>query len=99
MELPGFLEVVSGAWNKEVRTFSSAARIVTKFKNVRYDLRKWSRSTSNLNRLIMNCNEVILVLDKLEEQRAMFLQGGNMRAIIKTQIARLLKCKNSYWRQ
>jgi hypothetical protein len=73
MELAGFTEVVSNAWNKEIRTVSSAARIVAKFKNVRYALKKWSKSTSNLNRLITNCNEVILVIDKLEEQRSLFL--------------------------
>jgi hypothetical protein len=37
--------------------------------------------------LITNCNEVILVIDKLEEQRYMF---KNSRTIIKKQIERLL---------
>jgi hypothetical protein len=54
--------VVSNAWNREVRTVSCAARIVAKFKNARYDFKKWSKSTSNLNRLITNCNVVILVM-------------------------------------
>jgi hypothetical protein len=67
MELPGFTEVVSNAWNKGIRIVSSAARIVAKFKNVRYTLKNWSKSTSSLNRLITNCNEIILVVDKLEE--------------------------------
>jgi hypothetical protein len=95
MELPGFSEVVSNVWNREVRTVSCAARIVTKFKNVRYDLKKWSKSTSNLNRLTTNCNEVILIIDKLEEQRSLFLQEKNLRSIIKTQIDRLLKYKKT----
>jgi hypothetical protein len=74
--------------------------VVAKFKNVRYDLKKWSKSsTSNLNRLITNCNEVILVIDKLEEQRSLFIQKNNLRSINKTQIDMLLKYKNSYWRQ
>jgi hypothetical protein len=95
IELPGLLEVISNAWNKEIRISSSAARIVAKFKNVRYDLKKWSKTSSNLNCLIMNCKNVILVIDKLEKQRALFLQE-KMRTIIKTQTARLLKSKNSY---
>jgi uncharacterized membrane-anchored protein YjiN (DUF445 family) len=99
MGLPGFTEVVSNAWNREVKTVSSATRIDAKFKNVRYALKKWSKSTSNLNHLITNCNEVTLVIDKLEEQRSLFLQEKNLRSIIKTQIDRLLKYKNSYWRQ
>jgi hypothetical protein len=78
------------------RSGQSPARIAAKFKNVRYDLKKWNKTTSNLNRLITNCNEVILVIDKLEEQRSMFLQEKNLRSIIKTQIDRLLKYKNSY---
>lgn len=98
MELPGFTEVVLNAWNKETRTASSATKIVAKFKNVRYALKKWSKSTSNLNHLISNWNEVILVIDKLEEQRYLFLQKKNLRSIIKTQIDMLLKHKNSYWR-
>jgi hypothetical protein len=74
IKLPGLLEVISNAWNKEIGVSSSAARIVAKFKNVRYDLKKWSKTSSNLNRLIMNCKNVILVIDKLEKQRALFLQ-------------------------
>ena len=97
-EVTRFTEVVSNAWNIEIRTVSSAARIVAKFKNVRYALKKWSKSTSNLNRLITNYNKVILVIDKLEEQRYLFLQKKNLRSIIKTQIDMLLKHKNSYWR-
>jgi hypothetical protein len=46
-----------------------------------------------------NCNEVILILDKLEEQRPLFIQEKNMRKIIKIHMAKLLKYKNSYWRQ
>jgi hypothetical protein len=46
--------------------------------------------------LITNYNEVILVIDKLEEQRYMFKY---FRTIIKKQIERLLKYKNSYQRQ
>lgn len=64
MDHPRFLDVVSNAWNKHVVAASSAARMVAKFKNLIYDLKK-SKSISNLKSLIKNCNEVILVLDKL----------------------------------
>jgi hypothetical protein len=76
---PGFLDVVSNAWNKQLVAASSAARMVAKFKNLKYDLKKWSRSISNLKSLINNCDEVIIVLDKLEEQRTLFLQESNIR--------------------
>jgi hypothetical protein len=38
-------------------------------------------------------------LDKIEEQRAIFIQEVNFRNIIKNHINRLLKYKNDYWRQ
>jgi hypothetical protein len=76
---PGFLDVVSNAWNKQLVAASSAARMVAKFKNLKYDLKKWSRSISNIKSLINNCDEVIIVLDKLEEQRTLFLQESNIR--------------------
>jgi hypothetical protein len=96
---PGFLDVVSNAWNKHVPATSSAARMVAKFKNLRYNLKKWSKSISSLKNIINNCNEVILLLDKLEEQRALFLQENNMRILIKNQLAKLLKFHNVYWKQ
>jgi hypothetical protein len=40
MDHPRFLDVVSNAWNKHVVAASSAARMVAKFKNLRYDLKK-----------------------------------------------------------
>lgn len=83
----------------KVRTSSSLVRISAKFKNVRYALMKCSKSTSKLNLLISNCNEIILVLDKLEEQRILFIQERNMRNLIKSQTTRLLKYKKYYWRQ
>jgi hypothetical protein len=39
------------------------------------------------------------VLDKLEEQRPIFLQEDNMRTLIKNQLAKLLKFQNVYWKQ
>jgi hypothetical protein len=38
-------------------------------------------------------------LNKLEEQRPLFIQDKNMRKIIKIHMAKLLKYKNNYWRQ
>jgi 3-methyladenine DNA glycosylase AlkC len=55
--------------------------------------------SSNLAYLIANCSDVILILDKLEEQRPLFIQEKNMRKIIKNHMAKLLKYKNNYWRQ
>jgi hypothetical protein len=36
---PGFLNVVSNAWSNHVPAASSTARVVAKFKNLRYNLK------------------------------------------------------------
>jgi hypothetical protein len=96
---PGFLDVVEQAWNMEVRASASDSIIVAKMKNLRRALKKWSKGLSKINSLIKNCNDVMLILDKLEELRPLFIQERNLRAIIKNQIGRLLKYRNEFWRK
>lgn len=64
---PGFLETVSGCWNKPVRARDSASVVVARLKNVRHGLRNWSRSLSMLSLLITNCNKAILLIDDIED--------------------------------
>lgn len=78
---------------------NSATRIAAKFKNLRRVLKRWSQGISKLNKLIKASNEVLLVLDKLEEQRPLFIQESNFRNILKNHIKRLLNYKNNFWRQ
>lgn len=87
MQHPGFMEIVQAAWNIQVRAINSASRIAAKFKNLRRVLRRWSKGISRLSNLINKCNDILLIMDKLEKQR-------NFRNIIKNHIARLLKYKN-----
>jgi hypothetical protein len=47
--------------------------------------------------LIHNCNEVILMLDGYEEQRALYLTEWNFRNIVKNKLQSLLLCKQEYW--
>jgi hypothetical protein len=49
--------------------------------------------------MIDQCNEVLSVLDKLEEQRPLFTQESNFRDILKKHILKLLKFKQEYWRK
>ena len=49
--------------------------------------------------LIKECNSVLLILDKLEEQRPLYTQEKNFRAILKRHILTLLKYQNEYWRK
>lgn len=50
-------------------------------------------------KLIKQCNEVLAVLDKLEERRALHTQELNFRHILTKHILRLLKYQNEYWRK
>jgi hypothetical protein len=63
------MELIEQIWNAHVKAANSATRIAAKFKSLRKALKNWSKNISKLGNLIKDCNEAILVLDKLEEQR------------------------------
>ena len=69
LEHPGFYEVVQAAWSKPVNRTDIASVLSAKFKNLRYDLKYWSKNISNLSLLIDKCNTVIFYLDCLQECR------------------------------
>ena len=99
VEHPGFFDVVQGAWNVEVRSSSSATMVAAKFKNLRRALKRWSKGLSNFKIKIQNCNRVLEVLDKLEENRRLYLHEANFRNILKNHVSRLIRYKNTYWKQ
>jgi hypothetical protein len=82
-----------------VHAYNSATKIATKFKSLRKAFKIWSKGINKLGNLIKACNEAILVLDKIEEQRNLSIPELNFRLIIKDQVKKLLRCKNDYWRQ
>ena len=97
---PGFLEAVARGSEKGVRNQRDSALVLSgKLKNVRYELKSWSKSLSNLNNLISNCNKVILFLDELEEIRVLLPYETTFRSILKDHLTKLLKSKNLYWRK
>jgi hypothetical protein len=93
------MELVQAAWSTSVRAEGSASIIAAKFKNLRRVLKRWSKDISKLANLVKECNEVLVVLDKLEERRALSIPERNFRFILKAHIGKLLKAKNDYWRQ
>jgi hypothetical protein len=95
----GFMDTVLGAWNKPQFRSDKASIITSKFKELRYCLKHWSKGLSNLKLLIANCNTMILYLDTLEECRSLFSPEANLRIIIKRQLATLLRYQNEYWRK
>lgn len=97
VEHPGFFEPVEQVWSTPVRGPNIAAKITAKFKSLRRALKKWNHHISKLAKLIKNCNEVLAVLDKLEEQKQLHIQEHNFRKILKQHIITLLKYQNEYW--
>jgi hypothetical protein len=53
------LELVDRDWKMPVRANSSANALTAKFKNLRYELKKWGKSLSHIKFLIEKCNKVI----------------------------------------
>ena len=99
VELPGFMETVQAVWNTNVRATNSATRITAKFKLLRRALKRWSKPLARLSNLIQECNKILVVLDKLEEQRTLYLQERNFRVILRDHTLNLLKFQKEYWRK
>lgn len=91
--------MVESVWNIKVRDTNSATRITAKFKLLKRVLKRWSKDISHLNKVIEECDTVLAVLDKLEEQRTLFRQDSNFRKVLKNHILKLLKYKKEYWRK
>jgi hypothetical protein len=96
LEHQGFYDLVKSVWSTNIS--NNATRITAKFKLLRAALKKWSKSLSNLKRLIKNCNSTLKVLDSLEGQRALFVQEYNFKKILKNHILMLLKHQKEYWK-
>lgn len=96
--MPGFFEIAQNSWCQVPNQVDAASALSAKLKRLRYDLKQWSRDFLDIKKLIANCNAVILHKDTLEELRPLYNPESNMRNIIKTQLASLLKARNTYWR-
>jgi hypothetical protein len=92
IDQPGFLDIIPKAT-------CSATKLSAKFKLLRRILRRWAQNLSNLKKQIQACNEVVLILDKLEENRRLFCAEKNFRDILKGHITKLLQFQKEYWRQ
>jgi hypothetical protein len=82
-----------------MRTNNSACKIVAKFKLLRRVLKRWSQNLAQLKLHLKQCNGIISILDKLEENMNLYLTEANLRNIIKKHIEKLLKAQKDYWRK
>jgi hypothetical protein len=99
IDQPDFLDVVQAAWNTDVMACNSATRLSAKLKHLRRVLRRWAKGLSRLKEQIIACNDTLLVLDKLEENRTLFVLQRNFRSILKRHILKLLQWQKEYWKK
>ena len=92
---PSFFEVVQRSWSRRCYAPNAAAVLCKKLKNLRYDLKQWSRKISKLSGLIKNCNKTLLEIDGLVERRRLSVLEANFRLILKRHLLHLLDCKKN----
>lgn len=56
-------------------------------------------SLARLKEIMQTCNEVILILDTLEEKRALYTVEFNFSKIVKLHLDELLLVECNYWRK
>jgi hypothetical protein len=93
------MQIVENTWNCPGRADSATGILTTKFKNLRHELKRWGKNLSHIKLLIDNSNKVILILDKLEEERELTSPEFNFRNIVKVHIKRLLQIQSDYWKK
>jgi hypothetical protein len=79
-----------------VRANSTVGILTAKFNNLRHELKRWGKNLSHIKFLIDNYNKVILILDKLEEERELSSPELNFMNIFKVHLKRLLQIQSDY---
>jgi hypothetical protein len=99
VDQPGFIDCVKDSWCTPSNKTHCSAIIADKFKFLRHSLKKWHMSLSKLKLLIQKCNQVILLMDSLEENRPLYTAEFNFRDIVKLHLEDLLLIECKYWRK
>lgn len=95
----GFFQQVLNAWLAVQNIDSSAMAISAKLKQVKRNLKCWSKELSKLSLLIDNCNKVINFFDIFEERRLLSVLELVFRSMVRTKVTILLGYKQEYWRK
>lgn len=82
VEFTSFLLTVTNLWQAALYFLQSAKDLNAKLKKVRQGLRVWSKSLSNLGKLIENCSWTLALFDGLEEQRPLCRVEVNFRRLV-----------------
>jgi hypothetical protein len=85
MEHTDFMDIVKLTWEVEVRANNTASRISVKLKLLKQQLKQ--------------CNSILEILYKLEENMPLYSTQANFRAIFKKHVLQLLQNQKAYWKQ
>lgn len=77
-----FKETVEKHWQHTGIYKNAAQDLTARFKSLRYGIKKWCKTISNLSVTIDNCNYVLAMMDGLEEQRALSVPEKNFSNIL-----------------
>jgi hypothetical protein len=99
LEHPDFIDIVKSAWGMEIRANNTSSKISAKFKLLRRVLKRWSKGLAKFKQQLKQCNEILEILDKLEENRPLYNVEAAFRTILKRHVTQLLKNQKSYWKQ
>ncbi|XP_071685019.1 uncharacterized protein [Lolium perenne] len=93
------MDLVKEVWTWPVRSSSAAGILSAKLKNLRYELKRWGKSLSAIKQLILKCNQAILILDQLEDERELSRPEFNFRNIVKEHLKALMQSQSDYWKK
>ena len=96
--MQGFAQIISNNWQHLGNYKNAAQDIIARLKSLRYGLKQWSKSLSQLSKIIHSCNFVLALLDGLEDQRLLSIIESNFRRLLKVHLTKLLEAKRIYWR-
>jgi hypothetical protein len=99
MEHQDFMEVVQHGWYAPPYITDLAKLITAKFKNLRRNLRAWSKTLSNLRSTISNVKLVLSLLLYIEEFRDLSVPEWNFKKILEQKLLSLLHQQHVYWKQ
>jgi hypothetical protein len=79
VDQPRFSDVVQMVWSNEIRATNNVTKVIAKVKLLRRVLKRWAKGLSHIKRQIHESNLAISVMDRLEENKPLFLQERNFR--------------------
>jgi hypothetical protein len=100
IKMPGFAEVVNGAWNDNTNHVEPCQRLFHKLKNTGKNLRKWSKGLFSKAKVeLQMALEVILQLDMAQENRLLSNEERELRSRLKKRVIGLAALERSRKRQ